>query len=232
MSILRVNICLNKHGPGTNTVVTKHAYRPRETDIKWGWDACLPLKELKLRQAVQGPLRRRWMFSLMLFLSLVQQCILPENWPFFRSWTKDHTAQHLTHGNAFLRLYVNDNNCDKSLLGTCSSRLVPLITQQQYISPREGARKQFSLANLVPNLSQDVCLGKGSMGTLITLKYSFYLFSADSWEVYKVLLKLVRWVHFLPPSDVYVRSFLYPVTLNKILHTKFWVTETCLWSQS
>ena len=77
MSILRVNICLNKHGPGTNTVVTKHAYRPRETDIKWGWDACLPLKELKLRQAVQGPLRRRWMFSLMLFLSLVQQLSCP-----------------------------------------------------------------------------------------------------------------------------------------------------------
>ena len=141
-----------------------------------------------------------WTFPLMLYLSLVQQCILPEKWPFSRSRTKDHTAQHLTHGNAFFRLYVNNYNCDKSCLGTCSSRLVPLITQQQYISPREGAQNQFSLANLVPNLSQDVCLGKGSVGTLTTLRYSFYLFSAASWNRYKVLLKLVRWVHFLPHS--------------------------------
>ena len=36
----------------------------------------------------------------------------------------------------------------------------------------------FSLANLVPKLSQDVCLGKGSGGTLTVLRYSFYLFSA------------------------------------------------------
>ena len=34
----------------------------------------------------------------------------------------------------------------------------------------------------------------------------------------------------LPPSDVYVRGFLRPATLNKILHTKLWVTETSLWS--
>ena len=37
------------------------------------------LKELKLRQAVQGPLRRRWTFSLMLSLNLVQQCLLRES---------------------------------------------------------------------------------------------------------------------------------------------------------
>ena len=81
MSILRVNICLSKHGPGTTTVVTKHVYRPLETDTEWGWDAYLHLKELPLRHAVQGPLRKRWTFLLMLYSSLLQQPILPKNWP-------------------------------------------------------------------------------------------------------------------------------------------------------
>ena len=139
----------------------------------------VPEKELKLRQSVQGPLRRRTL-SLMLSLDLVQQCVLPKNWPFFRSVTNDHTPQCLTHGNASLRLYVNNYNCNKSCLGTCFSRLVPLITQQQYIYPRDVAQKVFSQANLVPKLSQDVFLGKGSGGTFTTLKYSFYLFSAAS----------------------------------------------------
>ena len=38
-----------------------------------------PVRELKLRQAAPGPLRRRRTFSLMLSLSLVQQCILSKN---------------------------------------------------------------------------------------------------------------------------------------------------------
>ena len=37
-----------------------------------------PVRELKRRQAAPGPLRRR-IFSLMLSLSLVQQCILSKN---------------------------------------------------------------------------------------------------------------------------------------------------------
>ena len=168
----------------------------------------------------------------MLSLSLVQQCILPENWPFFRSRINDYTAQCLTHGNAFLRLYVNDYNYNKSCLGTCISRLVPLITQQDYILPRDIVWNLFSLANLVPKLSQDECLGKGPNGTLTTLRYSFYLCSAASWEIYKVPLKLVSKILFLPTSDVYVRSFLCSVTLHKIFHTKLWMTETYLWSQS
>ena len=130
----------------------------------------------------------------MLSLSLVQQCILPENWPFFRSRINDYTAQCLTHGNAFLRLYVNDYNYNKSCLWTCISRLVPLITQQDYILPRDIVWNLFSLANLVPKLSQDIRLGKGSAGTLTTLRYSFYLFSAAFWEARKALLKLVRQV--------------------------------------
>ena len=188
------------------------------------------MKELKLTQTVQVPIKRKQTFSLMLSLSLVQQRILPENWHFFSSRTNDYTAQCLTHGNAFLRLFVNDYN--KSCLGTCISRLVALITQQWSILPRDIVWNLFSLANLVPKLSQDVCLGKGSNGTLTTLRYSFYLFSAASWEIYKVPHKLVRWILFLPTSDVYFRRFLCSVTLNKILHTKLWMTEISLWSRS
>ena len=84
---------------------------------------------------------------LKLSLSFVQRCILPKNGPSFRSGTNNHTAQCLTHGDAFLRLYVNDYNCNKSRVGTCFSRLVPLITQQQYVYPRDVAQNPFSLAN-------------------------------------------------------------------------------------
>ena len=162
------------------------------------------MKELKLRQAVQGPVRRRQTFSLMLSLSLVQQCILPENWPFFRSRTNDYTAECLSHGNAFLRLYLNDYNCNKSCLGSYISRVVPLLTQQQYVLHRDIVWNLFSLANLVPKLSQHVCLEKGPNRPLITLRYSFYLFSATSWEIYKVPLKLMRWILFLPPQTFYL----------------------------
>ena len=94
-------------------------------------------------------------------LSLSLQCFSPENWPFFKSRTNGHTAQCLTHGNAFLKLY--DYNFNKSCLRTCFSRCVTLITQQQYISPRDVLpQNPFSLANLVPKLPQDVYLGKGS----------------------------------------------------------------------
>ena len=158
------------------------------------------MKELKLRQAVQGPVRRRQTFSLMLSLSLVQQCILPENWPFFRSRADDYTPQCLTHVNAFPRPYVNDFNYNKYFLGIYISRLVPLITQQQYILPRDFVWNLFSLANLVPKLSQDICLGKGPNRTLKMLRYSFHLFSAASWEIYKVPLKLMRQIPFLPPQ--------------------------------
>ena len=100
----------------------------------------------------------------------------------------------------------------------CFSRLVPLITHQQYISTRDIAQNLFSLANLVPKLSQDVCLGKGSGGTLTNLRYSFYIFSAASWEVYNGSIKLVRWVHsyslLMSMSEVFSVTF----TLNKSLH--------------
>ena len=130
---------------------------------------------------------------------------------------------------AFLRLYDNDYNCNKSFLGICFSRLVPLISQQQYISPREVAQNPFSLANLVLKLFQDVCLGKGSDRTLTTLRYSFYLFSAASWKVYNAPLKLVRRVLSCPLLMSMSEAF--SVTLNKNLH-KTLSDWDCLWSQS
>ena len=36
-----------------------------------------------------------------------------------------------------------------------------MITQQQYILPRDVVWNLFSLANLVPKLSQNICLEKG-----------------------------------------------------------------------
>ena len=142
------------------------------------------MKELKLRQAVQGPLRRRWTFWIMPSLSLVQQCALPKNWPFFRSRTSDNTAQCPTMETLFLGSML-------MIIIVTNLAKEPVFSATLYLSQRHVARNPFSLANLVPKLSQDVCLGKGSNGSCTTLKCSFYLFSAASWEVYKALLKLV-----------------------------------------
>jgi len=55
------------------------------------------------------------------------------------------------------RLYVNDYN--KSCLETCFSRLVPLITQQQCISPRDIAGALWLI--LCQSYSRMYALGKG-----------------------------------------------------------------------
>ena len=167
--------------------------------------------------------RRKWTCWLTLSLSLVRQYLAryirlslgPE---LMMEWHNVLLMEML-----FLGSMLNDYNCNKSCLGTCFSRLVPLITQQQCIWPRDLALNTFSLANLVPKLSQDACLGKGSGGTLTTLRYSLYLFSAASWEVYKAQLKLVRLVLFLPTSDVYVRSFLCCVNLKFCTQSSEWL---------
>ena len=46
---LNVNICLNKCGPSTITVVTEHVYRHQETDLGWrlGHTSTLFLSNLK-----------------------------------------------------------------------------------------------------------------------------------------------------------------------------------------
>ena len=57
-----------------------------------GWSRLLwapRMRELTW-QGVQGPSRRRWTFSLS--LSLAHQCIMPKNWRFFRSGTKDYAS--------------------------------------------------------------------------------------------------------------------------------------------
>ena len=81
----------------------------------------------------------------------------------------------------------------------------------------------FLLTNVLIS-SQDVRYRKGSA------KFSqpwgiFYLFSAASWDVYKALLKLVRWVLFCPLLISMSEAFSVTFTLNKI-YTKLWVTET------
>ena len=41
------------------------------------------------------------------------------------------------------------------------------------------------------------------------------------WRVYKLIANTNKWVLFLPPSDAYVRSFLYLLyTLIKLYYTK------------
>ena len=85
----------------------------------------LRIKELKLRQS--GPLQGRGEHSWsILCLSLVHSvsCLRTV----LSLGADGHTAQCLYHGNAFLRLYVNNYNCNKSCLETYFSRLVPLIT--------------------------------------------------------------------------------------------------------
>ena len=87
--------------------------------------------------------------------------LAPENWPFFKSERNDHTAQCLAHGNTFLRFYVNDYNCNKSCLGTCFSRLVALMTQQQHISTRDIDRDHSPWLILCQSYNMMYALGKG-----------------------------------------------------------------------
>ena len=115
----------------------------------------LRIKELKLRQS--GPLQGRGEHSWsILCLSLVHSvsCLRTV----LSLGADGHTAQCLTHGNAFLRLYVNDYN--KSCLGTCFSRLVPLSTQQQCISPRHCQSRSLWLI-LCLSYRRMYALGKG-----------------------------------------------------------------------
>ena len=48
------------------------------------------------------------------------------------------------------------------------------------------------------------------------------------WRLYNYIAKTSKWVLFLPPSDVYVRSFLYPfyTLINSIAHTKIIIIVT------
>ena len=68
-------------------------------------------------------------------------------------------------------------------------------------------------------------------GTLTTLRYSFYLFSAAVWEVYKALLKLVR----VSSLSTHFQCLCPKLSLSchfKFCCTKLWVTETHFWVKS
>ena len=97
-----------------------------------------------------------------------------------------------------------------------SQDLYPLLHNNSVSCRETLPGTLFSLANPVPKLSQEVCLGKGSCGTLRTLRYYFYLFSAASLKVYKALLKLVRWVCSCPLLISLSEDFSVIFTLNKI----------------
>ena len=64
--------------------------------------------------------------------------------------------------------------------------------------------------------------------------WGIFFYSQQLTKVYNARLKLARLVIFLPPSDVYVRSFSFSVTITLI---KFLVHKAisdwdCLWSKS
>ena len=62
-------------------------------------------------------------------------------------------------------------------------------------------------------------MGEGP-GAILVLRHSF-LSLTDCWWLYNIQLKTSRGVLFLPPSNAYVRSFLYLLyTLIKLYYTK------------
>ena len=69
-------------------------------------------------------------------------------------------------------------------------------------------------------LSQDVCLGGGLDGALTTLRNSFSLFSAISWEVPNALLKIVGVGTLWPPSDACARNFFHFFFFFLFFHEK------------
>ena len=143
--------------------------------------------------------------------------------------TNDHTAQCLTQGNAFLRLHVN--NCNKSCLGTCFPRLVPRITQQQYMSLPETEPGTLSpWLILYQSYLGMYALGKGLMELLQPWGILF-IYSQQLAEKYRrPPLKLVRWVLSRPLLMSKSEASSVTSTLNKI-YTKLWVTETVwFWS--
>ena len=73
--------------------------------------------------------------------------------------------------------------------------------------------------HLVPRLSQNASYGWGAW-CHSELRHSF-LSLTDCWWLYNMQLKTSRRVLFLPPSDAYVRSFLYLLyTLIKLYYAK------------
>ena len=68
-------------------------------------------------------------------------------------------------------------------------------------------------------------IGEGLGKIFTALWYFFNLFSAASWEIYKALLKLVKWVLSCPLLMSMSEALSVTCTLSNI-YTKLWVIET------
>ena len=106
------------------------------------------------------------------------------------------------------------------------SNIVPLIYVNETICMVICPSSRFKLIilwpkihHLVPRLSQNTSYGWGAWCHSV-MRHSF-LSLTDCWWLYNIQLKTSRGVLFLPPSDAYVRSFLYLLyTLIKLCYTK------------
>ena len=74
---------------------------------------------------------------------------------------------------AFLMLFLKDSNCNKSCLETCFSGLVPLIPQQQYVSPQRLPGTCSPWLILCHSYLRIYDLGKCLVEILQTLRYFF-----------------------------------------------------------
>ena len=100
-------------------------------------------------------------------------------------------------------IYVNETIC----MVICSSSRFKLIIL------RSG------MDHLVPRLSQNASYGWGACCHSV-LRHTCLSLTGCCW-LYNIQLKTSRGVLFLPPSDAYVRSFLYLLyTLIKLYYTK------------
>ena len=157
---------------------------PREFYV-WrftGGNSCGKVKQFKLPQAVQGPLRRRWTFS-HTFFKPCATCILPKNWPFFRSRTNDHTAPCLTMEMLFLGYVLMIIIVTNLAWEPVSQDLYPWLHSNSISTPEMLPRKCSPRLILCQSYLRMCALGKDLVEFLQILRHS-YLFSVTSWEVY------------------------------------------------
>ena len=155
------------------------------------------MRELKLTQAVQSPVRRRQTFSLMLSLSLVQHvsCLRTGLSLGGELMTTQHNAllmEMLFLGSMLIIIVTN------LAWEPVSQDLYPWWHSNSIYCPERLSGPCCPWLILCQSYLMTYVLGKGLVKLLTMLKYSFYVFSATSWEACKVPLKLVRRVLFLP----------------------------------
>ena len=112
------------------------------------------------------------------------------------------------------------------------SDIIPLIYVNRTICMVLCLSSRFNLIllwpkihHLEPRLSQNTPYWWGAWFHSV-LRHSFISLKGCLW-LYNIQLKTSRWVLFLPPSDAYVRSFLYLLyTLIKLYYTKVLSDQT------